>query len=340
MSRRRLIASLSAVACGLVAATVLAVTVFPLKAAPRTAAQVQETQAALRGAAPMLGEVRVEYRGFDYATLNDTTSQEQKEYQEKFLKDPPRVGTPYDQEKVDEMKRVISAFWKEKGVEVEVSSTLTPVPNSRQGYARLVFNVQDTQGASAPVVNAKAIWTGKVERGTMNFDVRALGTLVLLDGEPVAKIDMPEVEAGQVRDGDSAEVDTHKGIAKGHVTHMSSQVIEGKRSVMIALDSAVPSGVDANAVEATIRVDALEDIVYVGRPHPGNMSADAQGHTVGVIYKIVDNGKEAEQVHVDFGRASVKTIQVLSGLKPGDTVILSDMSAYRKFDRVEIKQAS
>ena len=34
------------------------------------------------------------------------------------------------------------------------------------------------------------------------------------------------------------------------------------------------------------------------------------------------------------------TIQVLSGLKPGDKVILSEMSSYEGFNRLEIKQSS
>ncbi|HEV2421979.1 MAG TPA: TonB family protein [Candidatus Acidoferrales bacterium] len=240
MSRRRLIASLSAIACGLVAATVLAVTVFPLKAAPRAAAGVQETQA-----------------------------------------------------------------------------------------------------ASEPVLNASKVWTDKVKQGTMDVDVRGLGTMTPLNGQPVAKMELRESESGDVRAGQSAEVDTHKGIVKGHVLQISPQVIEGNRSVLVALDSAVPSGVDAHAsVEGTIQVGELKDVVYVGRPYRTNMSVTPEGRVVGVIYKIVDNGKEAERLHVVFGRVSVSTIQVLSGLKPGDAIILSDMSTYRKFDRVEIKQAS
>ena len=37
-----------------------------------------------------------------------------------------------------------------------------------------------------------------------------------------------------------------------------------------------------------------------------------------------------------LGRASVNTIEVLEGLQPGDQVILSDMSQYDAFDRVQL----
>lgn len=340
MSRSRLIASLGVIGCGLAGAAIGAVSVFPLQAAPRAAAGVQEAQVARGVAAPLLRSLGVKYRGFDDATLNDTTVQEQKEYLEKFLQDPPRVETPYNQKKADEMARLIEAFWKEKGVEVEVGSTLTPIPDTRS--ARLVFNVQDTQGASEPVVDQSKVWTDRVKQGTMDIDVRGPGTLALLNGQPVAKIWLPESQSGDVRAGQNAKVDYgQKDIGKGRVVQISPQVIEGKRSVLVSLDSAVPSGVDAHAsVEGTIQVGALKDVVYVGLPHPANMSVTPEGRVVGVIYRLVDNGKEADRLEVKFGRASVSTIQVLSGLKPGDTIILSNMSAYDKFARLEVKPAS
>ena len=238
MSRRRLIASLSVVGCGLVAVTVLAVTVFPLKAAPRATARVQEAQA-----------------------------------------------------------------------------------------------------ASEAVVNESAIWTGRVQRGTMYIAVRGLGTLALLNGQPVAKIELAEDQAADVRSGQNAEVDTHKGVVKGHVSQISREVIIGKRSVLITLDSAVPSGVDAQAsVDGTVVVGKLENVAYVTRP--ADMKADSRGDIVVPVFKIINNGKDAEKIYAQFGRASVHTIQVLSGLKPGDTVILSDMSPYEKYEHVEIKRAS
>jgi hypothetical protein len=42
-------------------------------------------------------------------------------------------------------------------------------------------------------------------------------------------------------------------------------------------------------------------------------------------------------VKVTLGRASVNTIEVKDGLKAGDVVVLSDMSAWDAFDRVRIR---
>ncbi len=40
---------------------------------------------------------------------------------------------------------------------------------------------------------------------------------------------------------------------------------------------------------------------------------------------------------VKLGRSSVSTVEVIEGLSEGDTVILSDMSAWDQTDRVRLK---
>jgi HlyD family secretion protein len=42
------------------------------------------------------------------------------------------------------------------------------------------------------------------------------------------------------------------------------------------------------------------------------------------------------RTQVRFGRSSVNTIEIVEGLKPGDQVVLSDMSAWDAHDRVRL----
>jgi len=72
-------------------------------------------------------------------------------------------------------------------------------------------------------------------------------------------------------------------------------------------------------------------VIYVGRPAFGQ-----ENSTVG-LFKLVDDGKYADRVQVKLGRSSVNTIEILGGLKPGDQVVLSDMSQWDRFDRVQLK---
>ena len=46
---------------------------------------------------------------------------------------------------------------------------------------------------------------------------------------------------------------------------------------------------------------------------------------------------EAVRTNVKLGRSSVSTIEIKEGLQPGDQVILSDMSTYDQFDRIQLK---
>jgi multidrug efflux pump subunit AcrA (membrane-fusion protein) len=84
-------------------------------------------------------------------------------------------------------------------------------------------------------------------------------------------------------------------------------------------------------VDGTIELERLTDVMYVGKPAFGQDQS-----TVG-LFRIDDDGSGATRVQVKLGRSSVNTIEVLSGVKVGDNVILSDMSAWDAYDRVRLK---
>ena len=53
------------------------------------------------------------------------------------------------------------------------------------------------------------------------------------------------------------------------------------------------------------------------------------------MFKLVDG--EARRVTVKFGRAAMKDIEIASGLKEGDQIVLSDMSRWDGHDRLRIE---
>jgi HlyD family secretion protein len=71
----------------------------------------------------------------------------------------------------------------------------------------------------------------------------------------------------------------------------------------------------------------------VGRPAFGQEKS-----TVGIFKANGDKNTatEATRVQVKLGRSSVNTIEILSGLEPGDWVILSDMSQWDANDHVRL----
>src|SRR5439155_646413 len=72
------------------------------------------------------------------------------------------------------------------------------------------------------------------------------------------------------------------------------------------------------SVDGTIELERLDNVVFVGRPAFGQ-----ENNTVG-MFKLVPGSSEAVRAPVKLGKSSVNTIEILSGLNPGDQVILSD----------------
>ena len=126
-------------------------------------------------------------------------------------------------------------------------------------------------------------------------------------------------------------MDTRNGIVKGHVTRVAGAVVNGTVDVDISFDEPTPPSARPDlSVDGTITIENLTNVLYVGRPVHGEPNS-----TIG-LFKVSPDGSEATRVQVKLGRASVNTIEVLSGLQEGDVVILSDMSNWDAFDRIEL----
>lgn len=147
-----------------------------------------------------------------------------------------------------------------------------------------------------------------------------------------AEIKIAETQAKDIQLGQKAEVDTRNGIVEGRVARIDPSVQNGTRTVDVTLTGPLPKGaVPDLSVDGTIELERLNDVLFMGRP------AFGQDQSVVGLFKIAADGVNAERIQVKLGRSSVNTIEVLSGLKVGDQVILSDMSAYDAYDRIRLK---
>jgi HlyD family secretion protein len=147
-----------------------------------------------------------------------------------------------------------------------------------------------------------------------------------------AEIKIAETQAKDIQLGQPASIDTRNGVVEGRVARIDPSVINGTRTVDVSLPDTLPRGaVPDLSVDGTIELERLNDVLFMGRP------AFGQEQSVVGLFKISADGANAERVQVKLGRSSVNTVEVLSGLKVGDQVILSDMSAYDAFDRIRLK---
>jgi len=149
-----------------------------------------------------------------------------------------------------------------------------------------------------------------------------------------AEVKIAETQAKDVAIGQAATIDTHNGIIAGRVARIDPAVQEGFVAVDVALEGELPDGARQDlSVDGTVELERLKDVLYVGRPAFGQDKS-----TVG-MFRLEDRGTKAERVQVKLGRSSVTNIELLEGLKEGDQVILSDMSAWDSFDRVRLNGA-
>jgi HlyD family secretion protein len=151
--------------------------------------------------------------------------------------------------------------------------------------------------------------------------------------EPLkAELRVAETQARDVAPGQLVDVDTRNGTVRGRVTRVDPAVQNGTIGVDVAFDGPLPKGARPDlTVDGVIEIERLNDVLSVGRPVQGS-----DGATIG-LFKLTPSGDEAVQTSVAIGRTSVSSVEIRSGLKAGDRVILSDMSAWSEFPRIRLR---
>jgi HlyD family secretion protein len=150
-----------------------------------------------------------------------------------------------------------------------------------------------------------------------------------------AQLKIAETQAKDIVIGQKATIDTHNGIIQGHVTRIDPAVQNGTVTVDCSLEGQLPTSLRSDlSVEGTVELERLTDVLFVGRPVHGEANS-----TIG-LFKTTgpwNDANEASRVQVQVGRTSVNSVEVVKGLQVGDTVILSDMSQWDNFDRIQLK---
>jgi HlyD family secretion protein len=231
----------------------------------------------------------------------------------------------------DQQNRLKIAQQRLKMTEEGLKSQLAPqeaeVNQRRAAYELSLRKLDD--------LRVKAGMTGvlqlvSVERGAQVSP----GTNLVRVADPTnlkAEVRIAETQTKDLRLGQTAEIDTRNGIVQGKVARIDPSSTNGTVGVDVILEGALPPGARPDlSVDGTIRIEKLDDVIYVGRPAFGQDEGNIS------LFKLLPTG-EAVRTNVKLGRSSVNTIEIKEGLQPGDQVILSDMSTYDQFDRIQLK---
>jgi len=235
----------------------------------------------------------------DQLTAQHQLSQQQLDVNQKAI----AVQLASQKTKIDQAQALLDLFEKQAQA-LEVHSTIAGT------LAPLATPVQVGQHVTAGTSVAEVIQRDKLK----------------------AALQIAETQARDIQIGQPASIDTHNGVIPGHVVRIDPSVVNGTRTVDVELDGALPPGaVPQLSVDGTIDLERMTDVLYVGRPALGNEDSTLS------LFKLDPDGKGATRVPVKVGRASVNEIQVIEGLKEGDTVILSDMSRWDNVDRIRLE---
>jgi HlyD family secretion protein len=202
---------------------------------------------------------------------------------------------------------------------------------ARVDQLRVVYELRKKQ---LDELNVRAGTTGIVQQVPVEAGQRVQpGTILAKVAQPgrlKAELQIAETQVKDVSPGQPASIDMRNGIIPGQVIRIDPAAVNGTVKVDVQLNGEYPKGTRPDlSVDGTIDIERLADVLYVGRPAYGQ--ADS---TVG-IFKLMPNG-EAIRVQVKLGRSSVNQIEIVDGLRQGDQVILSDMSAWDSYDRVRL----
>lgn len=147
-----------------------------------------------------------------------------------------------------------------------------------------------------------------------------------------AELKIPETQAKDIIIGQKVDVDTRNGVIAGKVSRIDPAVVNGTVTVDVRLEGELPAYARPDlSVDGSVEIERLADVLYVGRPVLGQPNSTIS------LFRLELEGREAVRVPVKLGRASVSTIEVVEGLKVGDQVLLSDMSAMDGHDRIRLQ---
>jgi HlyD family secretion protein len=212
------------------------------------------------------------------------------------------------------------------GIASQVAPQEAEVANSRATYELRLQQLED--------LRVKARMTGVLQVVPVEVGAQVgPGTNLARVADPTtlkAELRIAETQTKDLEIGQYAEVDTRNGIVKGKVARIDPSATNGTVGVDVTLEGALPPGARPDlSVDGTIRLEELNDVIFVGRPAFGQ-----ENSTVG-LFKVGPDG-EAVRTNVKLGRTSVNTIEILEGLQPGDQVILSDMSSWDEYQRIRL----
>jgi multidrug efflux pump subunit AcrA (membrane-fusion protein) len=150
-------------------------------------------------------------------------------------------------------------------------------------------------------------------------------------GEFFAELRIPEKQIKDVVLGQSVTIDTRTSKIQGLVKRIDPAVTNGSVQVDVQLTGDIPKEARPDlTIDGVIEIARISDTLFVKRPMFANSFTDS------AVYMLDTEGAYANKKLVTFGQTSTKYIQIQSGLKAGENIIVSDSSAWQQHSQIRL----
>ena len=148
----------------------------------------------------------------------------------------------------------------------------------------------------------------------------------------MARVHIPETQFSRIDLNQPATIQVQTRAYPARVTHIDPNVQNGTITVDLRFTGAQPRDARSDSTASgSIEVQKIPHTVYLNYPLQKKSNAPLR------MFRVSADGREAERVQVAVGECSTDRVEIADGLKPGETVIVSDMSPYTNYDRVQLK---
>lgn len=237
--------------------------------------------------------------------------------------------------KVEQLANRVAVEQKRVGTNKSSAEAQIASQQSRIEQLRAQLRLNQEQVASLQV---RAGTAGVLQEVTVEVGQQITpGTNIARVADPTslkASLQIPETQIKDIALGQAASIDTRSGgaVVPGRVQRIDPAARNGTVTVDVRLEGALPQGARPDlSVDGTIELERLDNVLYVGRPASGG---GAQASVS--LFRVEADGRTAVRVPVKLGRASVNTVEVVDGLREGETVILSDTSQWDGVDKLRL----
>jgi HlyD family secretion protein len=156
----------------------------------------------------------------------------------------------------------------------------------------------------------------------------ALMTVVDLSQLEV-ELEIPESYADDLGLGMSAQVTIGAVTANGKLSALSPEVVRNQVLARVRFDGAQPAGLRQNQrVTARVLIEEKPNVLLLPR---GSFVENEGGRAAYVMA-----GNVATRRPIQIGATSVSAVEILSGLQPGDKVVIAGTDSFDNAERVSI----